>query len=311
MDSNSVQSGFIDSTNRSYREIWKRYWNLFHEITRESPCLDYFPLQYPPKKIRTNSLLFIGFNPSLNEKDKNVKDLLKIDDVNDLDDPKKIEKIINLEEKVLSEEDPNESDDPGLYSYYRQFPKIAKDVTGESIKWSHIDVLPIRNKKQNEVKDNLGLDRDNLFYLSEIRCDELKESSYPNNDVKAKFISDLIELFFKTISYIEPLAIIIVNGYVSKSIMQITGSKTESVSKSLNKRGRVEACLIPEGYKFELDENKFYEFGVRLLNANGKAYPVFLSSMLTGQRTLDLSSRERLVLDMKRYFDVTKRNSLE
>ncbi|OWP56896.1 MAG: hypothetical protein B2I17_03325 [Thermoplasmatales archaeon B_DKE] len=84
----------LEEINRKYREIWKEYLGekkLTEKDVRRIH-LDRWPIQYPPEKMFKNSILFVGFNPSYNEKafkKLKINDDLLSDPTGTLDNKKK------------------------------------------------------------------------------------------------------------------------------------------------------------------------------------------------------------------------------
>lgn len=94
-----------------------------------------------------NSILFVGFNLSYHEGADKMsainKDLL-INPSGTLDSESNIKIAIEYEKEAIGNNAAN-----GKSSYYGQFPKIVCNVYSNRNadgKWSHLDVLPIREK---------------------------------------------------------------------------------------------------------------------------------------------------------------------
>lgn len=276
---------FMD-LNRKYVDIWNKYREQYGQNNQKDLKdigLNYWPYLYTYEKSRQRPILFVGFNPSLDDKNDEYKQEIRIVGKFDDDNVKK-KKIIQLEKKYISDSLCDGVEKGRLYGYYMHFPNISRNVLGKENRcnWIHIDLLPIRNHNQGQVIKNLHLHKNNVF------CDI--------NSKYKEFIEELIEQFFYAIPIIDPVAIVVVNAFVSGSIIRITDSTYEKI-KEVKKCARY---FIPEGYEFQIDMDTFDREGIRKLKASGNEYPVFLSSMLTSQRALDVPSRERLIWHMKK-----------
>ncbi|MEM3830465.1 MAG: hypothetical protein QXP36_14835 [Conexivisphaerales archaeon] len=277
-----IETGF-DSINRKYREIWKKYLKEEEPDAIEAMHLNRWPLQYPPNKMKKKAILFVGFNPAYNSR----KPFLKIDQKDYknpesvLDNDKILNEALDIERKALS---PSRNFQK-KGGYYSLFPKIAEDVLGDSAKWSHLDLLPLRESSQDKLKESLCLNNENLFLLSNKNC---KNKNYKNDDYK-EFIKKLLCVFCDAVYLLDPLIIVVVNGYVSKSIISITGSEYRSIGIQGNQSDLQEIC-----FKVKIDSENFKQTGARTMTIREKKYPLLLTSMITGKHALDLGSRERL-----------------
>ena len=274
----------FDSINNEYREIWKKYLkdSSFGEDDKNNMHLYNWPLLYPPNKMIKNSILFVGFNPASGDNEKELGNLRSSSGHPEkiLDDEGRAEKAIEYERKILS----NKKSDSDLYKYYKVFPLIAKEVLGSEGRWNHMDLLPIRETKQEKLIKDLRLDKTNLFDLSKL---EYKS-----------FINDLLSVFCKAVNIMAPTTIVAVNGYVSRSLIKLGGTVYENVMNYENGRDSKQGQHEISCFKIKFD--RFETDGVRTVVVENKKYPLLLSSMLTGQRALDLGSRERLVWHLKR-----------
>ncbi|MEM3454857.1 MAG: hypothetical protein QXS21_06800 [Thermoproteota archaeon] len=258
--------------NKKYREIWKKYLKKENPEAIEDMHFNRWPLQYPKDQMKKKAILFIGFNPAY-DTDKsnfeiNPKDYKNPESV--LDEDRTLNEALDIERKALSN-----------YKYYSLFPKIAEDVLGDKTKWSHLDLLPLRESSQKKLKKSLRLDNKNLFLLSDKNC--------KNNDYE-EFIKELLCVFCDAVYLLDPLIIVVVNGYISKSIISITGSEYSSIGIQGSQSGPNEMC-----FNVKIDSKNFKKTGARTMTIRGKEYPLLLTSMITGQHALDLGSRERLV----------------
>lgn len=275
----------LEDINRKYREIWKEYLGekKLAGDDMKRIHLDRWPIQYVPEKMK-NSILFVGFNPSFNEGDpkmSNINNGLLSDPTGTLDNEIKINDAIEYERKAIGISDGKEG-----YPYYSEFPKIVCDVYGiedANGKWSHLDILPIREKNQSDLISALELGEHNLFN--------------PKGKYKI-FVEKNLTVFAEAVNLLDPKVIVVVNGYVSKGIIKNYGSpyhlSNEDHSKNENAQRSNELDNI-----FRVKTDTFEETGARTFSVNGRDYPLLLTSMVTGQRALDLGSRERLTWHLK------------
>lgn len=297
----------LDEINKDYRNIWKKYINKFGCNSEEfnKARLNRWPLQYPSKCMTNKDLLFVGFNPAFDNKNELLKlDCEKIKE-GVLVDVNILRKILNQEKKALScidkgEEDrkehtANSSDcnDVKSYPYYDIFKKISKDISGDCYNWAHIDILPMRETSQDKLKKDLGLNKENLFDPS-------------TNDKYRELIKELLDIFFKAVKLANPKLIIVVNGYVSKSIIRMTGSPYESI-RNMEAQNEKSESKYTDYFreKIKIGPNPQDDiFVARSIKLETKSYPLILSGMLTGKHALDLGSRERLVDHIKHIYNI-------
>ncbi|MCL5989185.1 MAG: hypothetical protein M1166_02505 [Candidatus Thermoplasmatota archaeon] len=254
----------IEGINTTYREIWKKYRtnSLATEIEK---YFDKWPIQYDID-IKQKEILFVGFNPSYDEDNKP----LQLSGIDILDNETEIQKAIEYERTAQ-----REASDKKRYSYYSLFPEICTTLGLNKEDWNHIDVFPFRHGKQNDlVKD---------FELNTSISDWVAGGSE-----RKDIIRDCVYSFLGFIEYLNPKLIVVVNGFLSKKITEDTGS----YFLNYNKSDIQTASSMNKDFSFYLSQgsNECY----RILKINNE-YPLLLSAMLTGQRALDLGSRERLI----------------
>jgi hypothetical protein len=168
----------------------------------------------------TDSLLFIGINPS-NSEGNSAKYFYINGDV-------------------------------GTHPYFNKFIDISKEI---KLNWCHLDLFFVRETNQNTIK--------NLVYSK--------------NQTETEFMWEQLLISKAMIEMVKP-KIVVVNNSLSRDLLGFYGGW-------LN-------------YKFEFDN----ELGTRVIQndeSNLKGVPVFFTSMLTGQRALDIGSYERLVWHLK------------
>jgi hypothetical protein len=174
-----------------------------------------------PRYLEEDAILFIGLNPSF-------------------DETKQYEEWYSLTQ-----------DEGGYFAKFRA-------VGGDKYKWTHLDLLAVRETKQQNVE---ALESTNIQFL----WDNLQLSK------------DILEAS-------KPKTIVVVNTLARKYLGK---DKVE-----ISKKNEIEEYNVWLGYDFgEIDEDGTY----RIQNSSKlKNVPVFFSGMLTGQRALDNGSYERL-----------------
>lgn len=218
----------IEDVHSEVIHIWEKY-----------PISNRVPIFYPD--LKQEALLFIGLNPSFDEKE--LKRILKgteyeyiLSDLHGYFDVKnftteKIKELVKIDQQLSRK-----------HNYFSEFKKFSEEL---NIEWEHIDLLFMRETTQKEVEKLLKTKRD------------------------FDFIERQIELTVKIINKVKPKIIVIANAFASKILKE----------------------------KLNL---KFYKnIGTYLYESERFKIPVFLSSMLTGRRALDIGSRERLKWHLK------------
>ena len=254
----------IEDINSTYREKWKNYRtkSLAPEIKE---YFDKWPIQYDTN-IRKRDLLFVGLNPSYDDSKKP----LQLCNANSLDNQDEIRKAIKDERTAQ-----RGKEDKKRYSYYSLFPKICKTLQLDIEDWNHIDLLPFRSRDQNGLISDFQLGTNISDWVI-------------GGNTKKDIIRDCVSIFLGLVEYLRPKVIVVVNGFISKKIMENTGS------------------YYVDGYRNPIittqteneDFNLYFSHAPndchRILKIRNE-YPLLLSSMVTGQRALDLGSRERLI----------------
>ena len=263
---NVPQFNSIEEINSAYRDLWKEYRKK-SGLESVRKYLDRWPIQYDTN-IKSQPLLFVGFNPSYDDDNKPLQ--LSEDEV--LDDSLEIKKAIEDERTAQrgKAEDKKER-----YSYYSVFPEICEAIKLGKEDWNHIDLMPFRHRTQGDLIGDFQMDTDIPEW-------------FKGEDSKKELIRECVSIFLGYIEYLKPKVIVVVNGFVSKMIIQHTGSYYLNHFKNTN----INNNEAKDVFSFYLSgsPNKVRRF-LRIKNE----YPVLLSSMLTGQRALDLGSRERLI----------------
>lgn len=260
----------IEEINTSYRALWKEYRSKSGlEGTRK--YLDRWPIQYDTN-IKSQPLLFVGFNPSYDDDNK----ALQLSDDNVLDDKLEIKKAIEDERTAQRG---NAEIKKERYGYYSVFPEISEAIGFGKEDWNHIDLLPFRQRAQS------GL-------IGDFQLDTSFSEWFNGYTAKKELIRDCVGIFLSFIEYLRPKVVVVVNGFISKLIIQHTGSYYLNNFKSV----KVNAHDVKNVLSLHLPsspdkDNRF----IRIENK----YPLLLSSMLTGQRALDLGSRERLIWNIE------------
>lgn len=152
-------------------------------------------------------------------------------------------------------------DKSAQHRYFRPFQIIHNELietvrTDNYKKWTHIDVLAIRETNQNQIKIILSKEKD--------------------------LVLEQVLLAKERILHIKPTVMVVCN----------------TMARELIRQDSIEENGFGMGFKLDFNE----EFGSHTINnaPELKHTHVLFSSMLSGQRALDLGSRERLVWQIKR-----------
>ncbi len=264
----------IDEINSAYRDIWNKYRKR-EGLENVMKYFNRWPIQYDPRT-KHEDLLFVGFNPSFDEKDTS----LMIKDEIELNDQNKIMSVIAKEIKATRGDENNKR-----YDYYLKFPEISTALGYEIECWNHIDFLPFRNRNQKELISAFSLNR------------TINEWS-DKGSLLNQLLEEILNIFIVLIEFIHPKIIVIVNGFLSGKIIDLTGSQF------LNQKGE-DSSSINEITQFKISTGSLEEKGYRTLKIVNE-YPILLSSMLTQGGALDRGSRERLVWHIKQILDAKK-----
>jgi len=211
-----------------------------------------------PKEISKNKVLFLGINPSFDEINKKDKNKFKADD-EELEGHHEL----GYNELYFDDEISYNKPNKGYQSYFKEFEEICKGLKGNTnneVLWTHYDMLPFREVSQKKITKYFN-----------------KE-----NDIIYKMLIDFIELSREIIVHSEPKIIVVSNAYV------------RNLFGYNNEVNDIEKSHIPTIFKSRFSK----EFGTHVIHdeqsgkLNGK--PIFFTSMLSGQRALDVGSRDRL-----------------
>ncbi len=227
-----------------------------------------YPYIYPENIERDKTMLFVGVNPSFVPKD-NMKVFTKYKGFIQ-------EKLPNIKDEDLSpfilydwEKRDSSTRKKVLvteeimrqhYTYFKVFNVIADE---NSLKPVHIDMFSIRITNQKEIET------------------ELFKKAKKNEELKA-FVDKEYEIFLDVIKYINPKAIIIINAFLSKYF-------------EVKKDDKYTHGEFWEIFQTQWEEN----LGYHTVKINNKRIPMFLTSMLSGQRALDVGSLRRLRWQIK------------
>lgn len=162
-------------------------------------------------EISLNSILFIGINPAYQ-----------------INSPNQSSHFYNVELEGL------------VYPYFRKFQDISKRT---GIKWTHIDLLFIRETNQKNIE------------------------RLAKNSISSEFIQKQMDISQFIIEKAKPKIIVVSNSYARELLYRRFQVKFDN---SIGTHRIVE--------NIELENT-----------------PIFFTSMLTGQRALDLGSYERLI----------------
>lgn len=151
------------------------------------------------------------------------------------------------------------------HAYFKPFDRISTELFeryNKEIVWSHLDLLVFKETSQSYIKDSL-----------------LK------SEVGVGFIWQQLQVAKKVLEYLNPKVIVVSN----------TQAREFLGTNKFVKNGKEYGFWM--NYDFEFDE----EVGTKKVINNEQFKPyAFFTSMLSGQRALDLGSRERLVWHINR-----------
>jgi hypothetical protein len=194
--------------------------------------------KYPPhsiSEIPDEGLIFIGINPSLSDATK--ERLVKLNSH-------------NCEFHILNDTAEKE------HKYFKKCFEISKRT---NLKWGHLDILYIRETKQNKIKDLLKISNGQEFIYEQCQI---------TKSVLDKVLGQSTNRIF------------IVNNTFARELLGLSYED----GKQINNNEWI-------SYNFDWSE----ELGTYTYNNN-----IFLvTSMLTGQRALDVGSFERLIWHIK------------
>lgn len=259
----------IERLNKLILNVWSRDWDN-DNIDREKQ--EPLPAFY---RVPTNDIeiLFIGMNPSLNKND--------------------YRNLIAKELKI------NPSLKPSLKEVYEMgFSKFITRDRGlkysinsllSEIKLAEDTIAKHHNytNKPKDIADYLKIDFTKNMYLTDLffirktnQSDFLKQYIYKNqknlDEGLTVFATRQLKMLTLLIRSIEPKIILISNARASEIFHKF---------------------VIPV---FTPNDIRFSEkIGTYIMKINDKSVPIFYSSMLSGQRALDLQSFERLKWHMK------------
>lgn len=149
--------------------------------------------------------------------------------------------------------------------YFLPFIKIAEELKvayeweGD---WTHFDLFAFRETKQSFIKNNLM-----------------------KSEVGRAFLNAQLEVAKERLLRLRPKVIVFNNAFIKEFL---------GINRSIDKKtGKEVGVWLGDWIKFKFNR----EIGTYVIiePQELKGVPVFFSSMLSGQRALDLGSRERLV----------------
>ena len=257
----------IEDCNRQYRLLWKKYRMKVNVPRNLSKYLKFWPQQYPAQKMRKKGILFISLNPAFNE---GVKTLLTIKSTKDLDDPCIANCVVEEHRSALS---PNEKGK--LYTYYDELRKVAIKVK-KDINWCNLDLISVRGSKQNEVINDLELNR---------------PYNGTNKNLES-FLQDNIEIVRRMIEIINPPVVVVVNGFIKEQVKKC--SKNDSNREKCN---LVKNLGIVNNKKFKGENELRIRFGK-------SCRPVILFKMLSGRARIKKEETDELVRKIKARIDM-------
>lgn len=213
-----------DETNACVRKLWEETFSQDDDVHQ--------PLVYGA--LKKDSLLFVGFNPSMPSRGiKFLKDHwpdLKYDEFFSWRNREQFDLQKALQIEQITKE---------RYSFFRRFQEIASELRAS---WEHID----------------------LFFYRDTSQASFRASLFTENGALTKFGEAQLQLAVRLITHSRPKLVVVANADAARQF----------------------------GKRFDLLWNEGVGYHTTLIA--GRSVPVFLSSMLTGQRALDNHSYERL-----------------
>jgi hypothetical protein len=237
--------------NDQYIDLWTTF------AKHNQPETARYPVQYP-SRMKRGSLLFVGCNPSFRAPDNirsktlpGLRQDMKEEDYfrwGQLSPAQFKEAERNFQDRITK-------DDMLKDQYFRILDKVCT-ASGMS-RWEHIDLFGIRETKQTQVLQMLG--------IRSIGKDEEEIEEFHISE----FAAIQVQIALEAVTLLEPLAVVVISAIASK---------------------------VLKGYakKSKLDLTFNDNLGTYIMTVAEKKTPVFLSGMLARQRALDVFSRERL-----------------
>lgn len=216
--------------------IWEKYKHLpilMEAEYRRSPIL--------PQFVETDSMLFIGMNPSFTEGS------IVHDDHKDIE-------FYPIHDKNLKD-----------ISYFEKLKEISHYCSFPN--WSHLDLLFIRETNQKMIE----------------------QLTITNID----FIVDQLDISFEIIKKSKPRIIIVANSFASEFF-----GKKKAKHKAFSQ--------IWKSYNLDFDKDFDNIIGTYRINMGDYEVPIVFTGMLSGQRSLDIGSLERLKWQIKMILETHK-----
>ena len=210
---------------KNFNDEILQHWGEYYGQTEEPIDM---PILYP--SLKRDCLLFIGINPSINQKHK--EKIQKETELSDLWDyrkyceiqceqKKRVEQIIEFEEK-----------DRVGYSYYSMLKNITKKL---GVSWEHVDLFWERSKSQRHFATK---------YLSGPPKSHSQRVGFTRYNVQFKnddFSKKQLELSVRLIKALNPKLIVVANALASKII---SGQENVNI-ECFDKKGYYQFCKIP------------------------------------------------------------------
>ncbi len=150
--------------------------------------------------------------------------------------------------------------------YYEKIKEIAKYCNNAD--WSHLDMLFIRERQQSIIAE---------------LCKK-----------KVDFINAQLNISFDIIEKLQPKIIIVQNALVTEFF-----GKMKSKHLKFNKIWRGYDLFFEKDISRGMESTFDHKIGTYRINIGGIKTPIIFSSMLSGQRALDIGSMERLKWQIK------------
>ena len=222
-----------------------------------------------PKELTKNKILFIGINPSFDDKNKKNKNIIKQEG-----EAFEGHHEIGYNQIFFDEEISKKIPVKGYQSYFKIFEEISSKIDERKegyFSWTHFDALPFREVNQKNITNLINKNKNKIIY---------------------EIVEKFIKLSKQIIEEANPEIIVVSNAYVRNLF---------GYYDYVNKK---EIENIPQMFSTVFDP----EFGTHKIDDEGplKGKLVFFTSMLSGQRALDIGSRDRLIWHIKHCLNKSK-----
>lgn len=266
--------------NKNILKLWEENFEGIKELyTNGKP---FWPLLFP--NFTKETILFVGINPSTNEKeDDEIKDKKNLSDTNEID------KWIRKEKECIHE--------CKYKRYFKILHEISEEIFGKKNGIDHLDLFFYRktNSKKNKKKGE--------GFINILGKKKYKE--FFNKQLK-------ISLDIKLWEEINPKIIFVANPNASSILIP-----NDLFDRMFEKKEEEYLNIIKDIRKSEyvkdfcsrINTNNFQSHGFDTINLNGRDVPIFFAGMISSARQIDKHSLRRLEWHLKRALKFYKENN--